>query len=440
MEYIKNSKSYLSFIVIGSVTGIFVALLPITSLSQMGLMIGLLVGFVIFLYLGYRYDLKLLLFLLFLTFGWMNLPLKPFDLLFVMMLPLLFIRKVNKLQYLQNLRLINYCLLAFSLVSLLSIVSSTDSSQGISFFIHTMYMLVIFYCMAIFIRTEKEIKVVIWGYIVSALISAVAVMAEFSGFVTNVGTLFMGIRAQGFFIDPNDFAPFLTLAIVILLNKAFSNSCFSGKYYLFVSLVFLLLFALLASMSRAAILNAAITLFIYLLCSVVYRKLFAQTILLLSLVSVVLLFTLILFGDTIQNSLFLRFSHSTGTVLQSYDTERFYFQLKGLQLGSTHLLGIGPGQFELLYGYATHNLFVRIIAENGWISFIFFFILLIYVLGQLFSKRKQVVWNLPIYLFLAVYMGILINSMFLDTLHWRYLWFFLGLCCAVLQKAGKSKI
>ena len=37
-------------------------------------------------------------------------------------------------------------------------------------------------------------------------------------------------------------------------------------------------------------------------------------------------------------------------------------------------------------------------------------------------------------------MGILINSMFLDTLHWRYLWFFLGLCCAVLKKAKTEKV
>ena len=129
-------------------------------------------------------DLKLLLFLLFLTFGWMNLPLKPFDLLFVMMLPLLFIRKVNKLQYLQNLRLINYCLLGIQSWSLYSLYySSTDIDQGISFFIHTMYMLLIFYFMAILIRTEKEIKVVVWGYIVSALISSIVVIAEFSGLV-----------------------------------------------------------------------------------------------------------------------------------------------------------------------------------------------------------------------------------------------------------------
>ena len=174
---------------------------------------------------------------------------------------------------------------------------------------------------------------------------------------------------------------------------------------------------------------------IYLFYTVVYRKLFTHTAILVILGSLALLLTFIFFGDSVQNQLYLRFSNSAGNGLQSYDSERFYFQLTGLMLGFTHLLGIGPGQFELLYGYATHNLFVRIIAENGWIAFAFFFIILIYVLRILYFYRKSMVWNLPIYLFLAVYIGILINSMFLDTLHWRYFWFFLGLCCVIVKKA-----
>ena len=270
----------------------------------------------------------------------MNLPVKPFDLLFVIMIPLFFIRKPKKLNYLHDLRFINYSLAAFSMVSLLSVLISTDISKGISFFIHTMYMLLIFYFIVILIRTEKEFKAIVWGYIISALISSIAVIIELSGLVVNIGTLFMGMRAQGFFIDPNDFSPFLILAILILFEKAFKYSYFSAKYYVFVSLAFLLLFTLLASMSRAAILNVAITLLIYLFYSVVYRKLFAHTAILLILSSLVLLFTFILFGDSIQNQLSLRFSNSAGNGLQSYDSERFYFQLKGLMLGSTHLLGL----------------------------------------------------------------------------------------------------
>ena len=321
----------------------------------------------------------------------MNLPLKPFDLLFVLIFPLYFMMKQKKLNYLQDLRFINYSFAAFIMVSLLSVLVSSDINKGLSFFIHTFYMLVIFYFIAVLIRTEIEFKSIIWGYIISTLISSIAVIIELSGLVVNIGTLFMGIQARGFFNDPNDFSPYLILAILLLIEKVFKYSFFSIKYFIFVSLAFLLFFVLLASMSRAALLNVTITLLIYLFYTVVYRKLFTHTAILVILGSLALLLTFIFFGDSVQNQLYLRFSNSAGNGLQSYDSERFYFQLTGLMLGFSHILGIGPGQFELLYGYATHNLSVRIIAENGWIAFAFFFIILIYVLRKLYIYRKNIV-------------------------------------------------
>ena len=151
------------------------------------------------------------------------------------------------------------------MVSLLSVLVSSDINKGLSFFIHTFYMLVIFYFIAVLIRTEIEFKSIIWGYIISTLISSIAVIIELSGLVVNIGTLFMGIRARGFFNDPNNFSPYLILAILLLIEKVFKYSFFSIKYFIFVSLAFLLFFVLLASMSRAALLNVTITLLIYLL-------------------------------------------------------------------------------------------------------------------------------------------------------------------------------
>ena len=168
----------------------------------MGKVIGLLVGLAILIYLGYLSGVKFLLLLLFLTFGWMNLPLKPFDLLFVLIFPLYFIMKQKNLIIYKIFGLLIILLLHSSWFHYFLYLVSSDINKGLSFFIHTFYMLVIFYFIAILIRTEIEFKSIIWGYIISTLISSIAVIIELSGLVVNIGTLFMGIRAQGFFNRP----------------------------------------------------------------------------------------------------------------------------------------------------------------------------------------------------------------------------------------------
>ena len=87
----------ISFLIISMCISMFYSFLPIEPLDQMGKVIGLLVGLAILIYLGYLSGVKFLLLLLFLTFGWMNLPLKPFDLLFVLIFPLYFMMKQKNL-------------------------------------------------------------------------------------------------------------------------------------------------------------------------------------------------------------------------------------------------------------------------------------------------------------------------------------------------------
>ena len=370
----------------------------------------------------------------------MNVPIKPFDVLFLFVAVLFFVLKPYKLQYFQSLNLVNYPIFAFITISLLSVMGSTTMSTGITYFIHTVYMVFIFYFIAVLIRSERELKTIIWGYTCSVLISTLFVIAELSGFIVNMGTLFQGTRAQGFFIDPNDFSPFLILAILFLLENAFRHHCFSTKHLLFICLAFLVIFVLLASMSRAAFFNAGITLLIYLFYTVRYKKRFGHITFLLFMLIAGGALVFFFFGDSILNQLSLRFNNSTDGILQNYDSDRFYYQLKGLILGFTHLLGIGPGQFEILHGYATHNLYIRVIAENGWIAFLFFITAVLYVLYQLYRNRKEDVWGFPIYLFFAVYVGVLLNSLFLDTLHWRYFWFLLGIFCVLLKQIEKKTL
>ena len=55
--------------------------------------------------------------------------------------------------------------------------------------------------------------------------------------------------------------------------------------------------------------------------------------------------------------------------LQSYDTDRFGTQLYAFRVALDTPLGIGPGQwFRSHYHHATHNLYIRVLVENGWLG------------------------------------------------------------------------
>ncbi|WML58586.1 O-antigen ligase family protein [Neobacillus sp. PS2-9] len=423
---------------ISIIIGVLVSILTIPSASSIGLVIIGLLLLPVFIYKSFSHRGALALFLLFCTFGLMNTDIKLFDLLFVLVAGLFFIWKKQKLQTLKELLFINFALLIFIVVSLLSLLFSKNTELGISYFFHTFFMVTIFYFLAVTIQTKKEFNSILLGYVCTVLLSVIAVILQKIGVVGDIGTWFQGVRAQGFFMDPNDFSPFLILAIVLLVDKAFSHFFLSVKYLGFISLALLVILVLLAAMSRAAILDFGIVMLLYFFFSIFYRKKYGHITVLVSLMVVACVVAWLVAGDAIEHYLSMRFLGSSD-VLQSYDVDRFYYQRQGILLGSTHLFGIGPGQFEYYFGYATHNLFVRIIAENGWIALLSFAAMNLYILSLLFYFRKSEVWNFPVYLFLSVYIGMIVNSFFLDTLHWRYLWFFLGLCTIIITQAAKNK-
>jgi hypothetical protein len=420
------------------ITGVLISIFLTPAIINLDyVLIGLLL-LPVMIYLGFVYRGSMALFILFCCFGVMNTSVKPFDLLFVLVGGLFLIGKKGKLEVLRQMRFINLCFFIFILVSLLSLFNSTDMHTGLSYLINTIFVIIIFYFLAITIQKEKEFKSILTGYIYTVLFSVAVVILEKMGIIGFVGTWFQGVRAQGFFLDPNDFSPFLVLAIILLLEKAFSYRYASLHYLAYISLAGVTILILLAAMSRAAVLDLGIALGLYLIFTIFYKKKYGQVFVLILLSLVIAALVFVVAGDSITHYLSMRFLGST-TVFQDYDTDRFHYQYEGILMGSTHLFGIGPGQFEILFAYATHNLFVRIIAENGWIAFLSFVGVIFYVLALLIRYRKWEVWNLPIYLFLSVFLGTFVNSFFLDTLHWRYLWFLLGLCTLVINQANLKR-
>ena len=118
--------------------------------------------------------------------------------------------------------------------------------------------------------------------------------------------------------------------------------------------------------------------------------------------------------------------------LQSYDTERFGAQRGGVELAEDHPIGIGPGQFEYLSPISAHSTYVRAFAEEGAAGLVLLGGLLLVTLGV--AVRNVMLGRgtagISSTALLAAWCGLLANSVFVDTLHWRHLWILAGLIWA----------
>jgi len=109
---------------------------------------------------------------------------------------------------------------------------------------------------------------------------------------------------------------------------------------------------------------------------------------------------------------------------QAYDTQRFGAQLSGIDLAAEYPLGIGPGQFERASQLSAHSTYVRALAEEGILGLLVVLALMVLTLG--FAGRNAVLgadtYGIGSAALFGAWCGILANSVFVDTLHWRHLW------------------
>ena len=117
--------------------------------------------------------------------------------------------------------------------------------------------------------------------------------------------------------------------------------------------------------------------------------------------------------------------------MQSYDIDRFRAQKSVINLIKEFpLFGIGIGNYNDIVNYAAHNSYVRILGETGVIGFLFFMLVLVFILYDRFRTLRGNNGNIAAVLYSSL-MGILVESFFVDTLHWRFLWIILGLLYAI---------
>jgi O-antigen ligase len=119
------------------------------------------------------------------------------------------------------------------------------------------------------------------------------------------------------------------------------------------------------------------------------------------------------------------------TAMQDYDADRFAAQHEGIELAFEDPFGLGPGQFEPrvgVLGISAHSLYVRTLLENGLAGLVSLFVFLGLTLLVAFRSALS---GGPLAACGAVVaaslVGVLLNSVVVDTMHWRSLWIQAGL-------------
>jgi O-antigen ligase len=308
---------------------------------------------------------------------------------------------------------------AFLAVNLLAATAAADGARAVTFFAITFYLGVFAVWLAAYVCSVRRARLVLLAYLVAAAASAAVACLALAVPFPGAHVFVDGPRAQGLFKDPNVFGPFLVPAALMLMEETVAPRLLRFRLVAKLALLSLLTVGVVLSFSRAAWLNLAVGLLV-LLGILALRRGGARRVLTLLVAALVAGAALVGVLTATSSTAFL----SERAALQDYDAARFGAQVSGIELAEQHPLGLGPGQFERVSDLSAHSTYVRTVVEEGIPGAALIFGLVLLTLG--FAARNVAAgvdtYGIGSAGLMAAWCGLLANSFFVDTLHWRHLW------------------
>lgn len=326
---------------------------------------------------------------------------------------------------------------AFISLNLLTMTEVINPGGATLFLSITLYVAVFSLWLATYVNSTRRAHLVLGAYLVAASTSALLGLAALVGAIPGQDIfVFSGDRVRALFKDANVFGPFLVPAILMLLQEILNPRLLKLNRAVKYLLLLVMVLGVIFSFSRAAWLNLTVGLAVLMVVLMLARggsRRAGHLIALLVVAGAVAVLTLSATGFTG----FL--TERAG--LQSYDTQRFGAQEFGITYAEHHPLGAGPGQFDVLSPISAHSTYVRALTEQGVLGFVSLTGLLIItlVLAGRNATRGRSTYGIGSAALLAAWCGVLANSVFVDTLHWRHLWMVAGLIWAgSMRPVGKG--
>lgn len=358
----------------------------------------------------------------------------PSDIIFVIAIPLGLITGAYQPKVQQTSLPGLLILLSFMVVSVPGLMFAQDQISALRYHLITFFL----FLMALFLCTyvsEENQTTIIRAYLAAAIISFLAGLVGYCGLFQDL-LMADEFRVKGLFKDPNVFGPFFVPAILILLDDLRSKKILRTSPLFQWLLIILLSLGVFFSYSRAAWINLIGSIMIYFLLNLKKTNYVQKLRQLLAVIAVFALVAFLFLQPAMSDAGITDFLQERAK-LQNYDQERFEAQQGGLRLVIQNPLGYGPGQFESVIDHETqfkmdaHSLYVRTAVEHGVPGFLIFFTGIASIMKLLLSchltSSVKGDDNISPSAIIAIIFGILINSIVVDTIHWRHFWFFLGI-------------
>jgi len=321
-------------------------------------------------------------------------------------------------------------------LNVLSMAAAEQPGEALRFFAITLYLVVLAIWLTSYLRTSTRMQLVIGAYVAGAVASAALAVAAL--FLAHPGhELLTGegmTRAQGLFKDPNVFGPFLVPAALIMLEETLRPRLLGLRRPVSAALLAVLVLGIVFAYSRAAWLNLLVAVIAMLLAMSLRTDAARGAVAALAVVAVVAAVA----GAAVVLTGSSGFLQERARV-QAYDTARFSAQRTGVQLASEHIVGVGPGQFEHDQPVSAHSIYVRVLAEQGVLGLATLVALLAgtLVLAARNALAGRDAHGVGSAVLLGAWCGLLANSAFVDTLHWRHLWLVVALIWVAAMRTGR---
>jgi O-antigen ligase len=320
-------------------------------------------------------------------------------------------------------------------LNVMSSIQVADAGRAAGFFAVTLYLAAFGLWLPGYVTSEGRARLIVKAYLLAAVSSALLGMLALAGLIPGTAVLTEGGRARAMFQDPNVFGPFLVPAALSVAEELVRPRLLRSSSLTKALLLAVLVLGVVFSYSRGAWLNLALALAVM---GVVLaaRGGVRQA---LALVAIGLVGAAVVAGAVVATG--------SGDFLaerarpQTYDTTRFAGQRAGLQPAWEYPFGAGPGQFEAIAGISAHSTYARAIGEQGFLGVLVLAALLGFTLGAAVRNAAtgRDTYGIGSAALVAAWCGLLANSAFIDTLHWRHLWLVAGLIWAGTMAGARPR-
>jgi hypothetical protein len=296
----------------------------------------------------------------------------------------------------------------------------------------------IFYAAMLAENTLARLAHLCRGFMLGAVVAASAGIVGFFNVLPQLSDLFMLYeRARGTFNDPNVLGAFLVFPAMLALQRVYAGrfvQALVGGAMLGLFAIAVLLTFSRGAWGQLAFSALAMTALIFFTSRSPRERLRIGVLALLAVLALLGVVVLLVSVESIAEMFRQR-----ATFEQSYDTGhygRFGRHILGFELALDRPFGIGPFQFRRITPEDPHNVFLNSFMAGGWLSgFCYLTLVCVTLINGLRHAFVDTPWRAIYIAVYAVFLGIVGESLIIDTDHWRHFFLLLGVLWGLMIAA-----